>query len=828
MDELMRDFLTETAEHLEGIETQLIHFERNPQDPAPIASIFRLVHTIKGTASFLGLERLQKVAHAAETLIGSLRDGVSPTPKSVSLILKAMDRIKAITELVEASGGEIDGDDSDVIDAIDRICSEDGDEPAPAQSAANAAAHPHDAPPPARKESARAETGPETIRVAVNTIERIMEQVSELVLTRNQLLELTRMRDSDPVKAPLQRLSALTTDLQDAVMRARMQPVGRLFTSMPRLVRELSSELSKKINLVTEGADTELDRQLIEVIRDPLTHLIRNCADHGVETPEARRAAGKPEAGTIRVSATHEAGQISIEVSDDGRGLDADRIRAKAVKNGLCTEKEAAEMPEEQIYRFIFAPGFSTAALVTNVSGRGVGMDVVRTNLESIGGSIALSSTPGKGTRFSLKIPLTLAIAPALIVEIGDQRFALPQNAVVEAVAIGGEHRTQVRQVQNALVLRLRNEVIPVIDLRPVLALGASGKAEEEERLVVIMRVGAETFGVIVDSVSDVQEIVVKPLSASLAHLRTFSGHTILGDGSVVLILDPGGVAKNLGVEKSQEKASKSADGAVTLTGKIRMVQFRAGPGVSKVVPLSLVSRIITVEHSRIETSDGRLVMLYENRLLPVFMADPHQHLGEGASPVLIVTTDRSQFGLVAETILDILEITPTIQLAGESDAVVGAVEINGETVEFIDAAAYARHDDASALVREEAKTHPVLLASSDAASRDMFGPALGAAGYAVTLTRSVEETMERLHGGARFDAVVIEEEMAASEPGLADILRRLRADTPVIGLSSGAPQSEAPRLFSAIAGRCDRRALLRDLGAILAETKRDTKGMAA
>ena len=276
---------------------------------------------------------------------------------------------------------------------------------------------------------------PATIRVSVGALERIMTLVSELVLTRNQLLEITRRLAEDPIKPPLQRLSSLTSDLQDAVMRARMQPIGRLFSNLPRLVRELASDVGKKIELVTAGSDTELDRQLIELIRDPLTHMIRNCADHGIETPQERRAAGKPEAGTIRVSAAHEAGHINIAISDDGRGLDVERIRAKALSLGLASEAQLARMTNDEVCSFIFAPGFSTARQVTSISGRGVGMDVVRENIESIGGTVALSTAMGRGTTFALKIPLTLAIAPALIIETAGHRFALPQHAVVEAVS---------------------------------------------------------------------------------------------------------------------------------------------------------------------------------------------------------------------------------------------------------------------------------------------------------------------------------------------------------------------------------------------------------
>ena len=445
--------------------------------------------------------------------------------------------------------------------------------------------------------------------------------VSELVLTRNQLLELTRKQSDETIKAPLQRLSGLTSDLQDAVMRARMQPVGRLFGTLPRLVRELAVELGKKIHLVTEGAETELDRQLIELIRDPLTHMIRNCAAHGIETAAERLAAGKPETGTIRITASHEAGQITIEVIDDGRGLDVTRIRQKAISLGLTNEAEVAAMSNDEICRFIFAPGFSTASAVTSISGRGVGMDVVRDNIDAIGGSIALSSALGQGTCFSIKIPLTLAIAPALIIQAGEHRFALPQASVVEAVGLGPGTAHSLERVQGAKMLRLRREVLPVADLCDLFGLTRS-ENEAEARLIVVMRVGSLSFGILVDAVADVQEIVVKPLGASLAHLKVFSGHTILGDGSVVLILDPAGLAASLGLQRSSDyNVNAASDTTAPALESTRLILFRAGPGPLKALPLSLIARIESVPSDRLTQSEGTLITMHQGRLMPVIPA---------------------------------------------------------------------------------------------------------------------------------------------------------------------------------------------------------------
>jgi two-component system, chemotaxis family, sensor kinase CheA len=873
MDELLRDFLTETAEHLEGVETQLVQFERDPRDASLVASIFRLVHTIKGTSSFLGLHRLQRVAHSAETLIGELRDGAPPTQRKVSLILAAIDRIKSIVSEIEQHGAEPDGDDSELIDALEASVNTVEEYVAPvdvviietaptgkadveviATPAADPLSHPiikTKEEGPRTQPSAAAATGggggaadaggasvggareggpsaaksAETIRVAVDTIERIMQLVSELVLNRNQLLELTRHRENDTVKAPLQRLSGLTTDLQDAVMRARMQPVGRLFSGLPRLVRELSAECGKKIDLVTEGADTELDRQLIEVLRDPLTHLIRNCADHGIETPDERLAAGKPEFGEIRVAASHEAGQITIDISDDGRGLNMDRIKAKALASGMATEQTLGAMSDEEIMRFIFEPGFSTAAKVTGVSGRGVGMDVVRSNIESIGGSVSLASVEGQGSRFSLRIPLTLAIAPALIVKVGEQRFALPQSAVVEAVGLGSDSRHVIEKVQNALVLKLREEVVPVLDLNSMLGIAETDLGPAGDQLVVILRVGGGTIGVRVDAVLDVQEIVVKPLNPSLAHLKIFTGQTILGDGSVVLILDPGGIAQELGLV-SGEKKREAAKEAFSSDEKTRLVLFRAGEGLPKVLPLSLLARIEMVDASRIERSGDHFLMLHQGRLMPLLPLSPMHEVTRKSHPVLVITAQDRTVGLLVDEIIDILEEKLEVQLPSQSADTVGSAEVRGEAVELIDVTYYMQLAFSNLTLQEPRQ---LLYVENDPFFRDTLRPVLTGAGYRVTTTLSADEAQALLDGGTRFDAVLIDAEMAGSDGvPLAATLRGplIGDDTPLLVLHE-APTPAVLSMASdhnmtAHVSKLDRQYLLNTLSSLLAMNERN------
>ena len=565
MDDLLREFVTETSESLDVVDVELVRFEQDPNNAKILDNIFRLVHTIKGTCGFLGLPRLEALAHAAETLMGKFRDGAPASGEAVTLILATIDRIKIILESLESDQREPEGADDDLItsleDMVDRISvggakpesehsvgtlvhqvlerplregedtlddlelafrntaieTEPAKSPKPAASAVDAAV----------KEDETGKSANQSIRVTVDTLEQLMTMVSELVLTRNQLLEIVRRHEESEFKTPLQRLSNVTAELQEGVMKTRMQPIGNAWQKLPRIVRDLSNELGKKIDLEMQGADTELDRQVLDLIKDPLTHMVRNSADHGLETAEERRAVGKPEHGLIRLSAYHEGGYTIIRIADDGRGLDTEQIKAKAIAQGLASEVDAEKLPEAQIHKFIFSPGFSTAAKVTNVSGRGVGMDVVRNNIDQIGGTIDVKSVAGAGSSFTIKIPLTLAIVAALIVEAGGHRFAIPQLSVVELVRArsGSEHR--IESIKNTRVLRLRDKLLPLISLRQLFGLDTDA-GEINAGFIVVTQVGSQTFGIVVDGVFHTEEIVVKPMSSKLRHISMFSGNTIL------------------------------------------------------------------------------------------------------------------------------------------------------------------------------------------------------------------------------------------------------------------------------------------------------------
>ena len=733
MDELLADFLTEVSEGLAELDNALVTLERTPDDAATLSLIFRQVHTIKGTCGFLGLSRLERVAHAAEDVLGRVRDGeLVATPAIVDRVLAAIDCIKGIVAGITESGGtEPEGDDTSLIGELRAIA--DGDaapsgrsatdmadaifaEAAPAAPAprrkkrssarpkvtavetqapvpAPADIEPHavEAPVVAAPKAPEASKGNEavlaqTIRVGVDTLEGLMTLVGELVLTRNQLLQLSRTQADSALVMPLQRLSRLTSELQDSVMKTRMQPIGNAWNKLPRLIRDLGVELGKQIDLEMHGAETELDRQVLEQIRDPLTHVVRNAADHGLETTAERRAAGKPEAGRVTLRAFHEGGHVVIEISDDGRGLNTDRIRAKALSSGLATEVELAAMSESQIQRFIFMAGFSTAAKITSVSGRGVGMDVVRNNIERINGTIDISSVAGEGTVLSIRIPLTLAIVSGLIVKSARERFVIPQLNVVELVraSAGGEPGAVcVNRIGGTKMLRLRDQLLPLVELAPVLGL-AEPKADDNSGVIVVVQAAGGMFGIGVDDVFDTEEIVVKPVAQQLRHLTLFSGNTILGDGAVIMILDPGGLARTVGLDATRKMAhAQTPATAARPAAKVKMLLFRAGDGVNA-VPLDAVARLELIKRREIEGSFGARVVQYRGRLMPLVA------LSEGAGdeqPVLVFHQNGRSVGLMVEEIVDIIEDEIVVELSATVPGVVGTAVLAGRATDVIDQA---------------------------------------------------------------------------------------------------------------------------------------------
>ena len=891
MDDLLSDFLTETAESLDVVDVELVQFEKDPNDGAILDNIFRLVHTIKGTCGFLGLPRLEALAHAAETLMGRFRDGAEVTPQSVTTILASIDRIKEILSELEATEAEPEGSDQDLIDQLNAMaghgspqaeqlaaCEEAGAQqldrelrpgevsleeleaafrnaPGPESDESPAACEP--APPAiepaaampapakdaeaANKEKKDAPAKKQSIRVNVDTLEELMTMVSELVLTRNQLLEMVRRLQDSEFAGPLQRLSSVTAELQEGIMKTRMQPIGNAWQKLPRLVRDLSNDLNKPIELVMNGAETELDRQVLELIKDPLTHMVRNSADHGLEMPDERIAANKPETGTVTLSAYHQGGHIIIEIADDGKGLDVEKIKEKVIENGLATEAELAEMSDPQIQKFIFKAGFSTAKVVTSVSGRGVGMDVVRTNIELIGGSVDVQSKAGEGSVFYIKIPLTLAIVSALIVRCGDHRFAIPQLSVLELVRAqpGSDHR--IEMINATPVLRLRNKLLPLVHLRELLEIkpaapGAAGEAAadtvsqlleaagkpgepdagaggepasadgqsaegeaESQGFIIVVQVANQTFGIVVDDVFDTEEIVVKPMSTMLRDVAMFSGNTILGDGSVIMIVDPNGVAQALQSQSgSMPDAGDAAEEAeaeiLNLADRTEsLLLFRAGSDTPKAVPLSLVTRLEEIDVANIETTNGRDLVQYRGALMPLVYVDEGMTRKEtGEQPVLVFVDNDRAMGLVVDEIVDIVDEPLKVEVAADKPGLAGSAVVRGQATEILDVGYYLPLAFDDWFQRKEqgdaARTPRLLLVDDSAFFRNMLGPVLMAAGYQVTTVESASRALQLKENGAHYEIIVSDIEMPEMD-GFA-FAEALRGDaawgrTPLIALSS-------------------------------------------
>ncbi|MCR9072890.1 MAG: chemotaxis protein CheW [Alphaproteobacteria bacterium] len=907
MDELLSEFLTETAEGLAELDVEIVKLEQNPNDAGLIASIFRIVHTIKGTCGFIGLPRLETVAHAAENVLGKYRDReLEVTPTSVTVILASLDRIKSILAHIEATEQEPEGSDDDLIlqlnelaegrtpDAAAAPASEpveetapeapaaddldapvaSGDEigtrpgevpldelerafmeaPGPEETGSTDDAKPEEAkadvpaappavpaisekPQPAAGEAlpvAESKAASQNIRVNVELLENLMTMVSELVLTRNQLLQIARSngQEIEGFSVPLQRLSQVTSELQEGVMKTRMQPIGNAWSKLPRIVRDLAHELNKKIELVMQGADTELDRQVLEMIKDPLTHMVRNSADHGVEDPATRLAFGKSETGHIRLNAYHEGGHIIIEIADDGKGIDAEKIRDKAIEKNVVSAADAANMSDQQILQLIFKPGFSTAEKITSVSGRGVGMDVVKTNIEKIGGTVDLTSQVGKGSVFKIKIPLTLAIVSALIVASSGERFAIPQLSVLELVKTTADGPNRIETVQGTRVMRLRDRLLPLVSLKDLLRLHEETDEDSaSETFVVVMQVGTYSFGLLVDKVFDTEEIVVKPVAPVLRDLTVFSGNTILGDGSVIMILDPNGIAQETGEVVVPDQADYDENDHLDMSLEEQtLLLFKSGEDGPKAVPLSLVARIEMLELKTVEHSEGRPLVQYRGSLMPLVLckgAKPLEH--EGQRPALVFTDDGKSMGLVVDEILDVVEDRIDVTIAPDGAGMMGSAIIKEKATDIVDAGFYLteafgdwfRHSRPGA---SNVSKRRLLLVDDSSFFRNLMTPLLATSGYKVVPVDSAVRALELCEQGATFDLIVTDIEMPDMDGfTFAEKLKETEwAEIPVVALSSRTSDQDLERGhqvgFADYVAKSDRDALLDALPELLKE----------
>ena len=916
MDDLIGEFIAETNESLAQIDVDLVTLEQNPGDQEILGNIFRLMHTIKGTCGFLGLPRLETVAHHAENVLGRFRDGdLEVKPAFVTLIFQSIDRIKMLIESIEETGAEGDGDDSEIIAKLDAVYmghdTGDGESVAPAAPAqaeptqedavdvdasasasaeaaegAHATAAPEmlaeleammaaekaneagsgDAPAQPEESAAKEEVLDEvmetahptaaaemleeialaqqaeenkkqqavapvaggkaapgkpdvvqSLRVNVDVLENLMTMVSELVLTRNQLLQILRHTKDSDFGAPLQRLNHVVSELQEGVMKTRMQPIGNAWSKLPRIIRDISMELGKKIDLEMNGQETELDRQVLDLIKDPLTHMVRNSADHGIEDPETRAMMKKPETGRIVLNAFHEGGHIIIEIKDDGKGLNTERIKQKALDNGIASAEELEAMSSKQIHQFIFHAGFSTAEKVTAVSGRGVGMDVVRTNIEKIGGQIDLTSIEGKGSTFSIKIPLTLAIVSALVVEASGERFAIPQLSVQELVMASHSGENRIEMIKGTPVFRLRDRLLPLVNLSEVLKMqGIIPAVEQDEegeavevaandnRYIIVVQLGGYVFGIVVDKVFDTEEIVVKPVASILKDIALFSGNTILGDGSVIMILDPAGIAKATGeisVSDTAEEAQEAVEADISYgREKTSMLLFRAMDETPRAVQLALVSRLEDVDMTKVERAGGQMMVQYRGALMPLIPFAASMEIPEqGMKPTLVFSDGQRSMGLFVDEILDIVEDHMDVQLSSEKPGYLGSAIIRDQATDVVDVAYFlskAFNDwfgsfGAQPSFNDEARRQRLLLVDDSAFFRNMVSPMLQVAGYDVVSVSGPTEALSLCESGQHFDVIISDIEMP--DMNGFDFARQIKengngwAKTPLVAMSSHA-----------------------------------------
>ncbi|MDF3024288.1 MAG: CheA kinase [Alphaproteobacteria bacterium] len=724
MDDIISEFLAETHEGLVELDNALVLFERNPGDDELLSKIFRVFHTIKGSCGFIGLERLGTLAHRAEDILDLVRERkLAITPDFITALLGAVDRIKTLSTTLEKTGQEPQGSDEDILSLMNDVAGPayqketgssfgsgetadaetDGtvDESDRAWSSAagdfSTAAKPEEG----RKSSTEGTGTQQTLRVNVDLLESMMTVVSELVLTRNQLLQTARTTKNIAFNTPLQRLNQVVSELQESVMKTRMQPIGNAWSTMPRIVRDVCNELGKKIDLEMRGQDTELDRQVLEMIKDPLMHMVRNAADHGIEDPADRRKSGKAETGHILLNAYHQGGHIIIQISDDGRGLPLQKIKGKALQAGLATQEQLNKLSPQQIQQFIFRPGFSTADRVTSVSGRGVGMDVVRTNIQKIGGTVEMTSTEGKGMTFTINIPLTLAIVSALIIEVAGARFAFPQLAVSELVMVGKGTGMEIETVNGTPVMRLRETLLPLIYLGDYLKVWDKRKEhahhDGDMRYVVVTRAAGIPFGLVVDHVLDMEEIVVKPTAQNLKEVRIFSGNTILGDGSVIMILDPSELlqAANLREDIAHHHLADDKHLLETTAEENLLLLFKAGDKTPKAAPLKMVSRLREIRTMDIELSNGRPVLQHLGRLMPIFSYDEAPLRGENAF-LIIFEHDGQHFGLLVDQVLDIAKYNGSLAASSE-DMLLDTIILNQQSTDVVNPLWYVSSATAAA-----------------------------------------------------------------------------------------------------------------------------------
>lgn len=808
VDEIVREFLVESSENLDQLDRDLVALEEQPGARPLLSSIFRTIHTIKGTSGFLAFGRLERLTHAGENLLVELRDGRRTMDQRTTDVLLAMvDRVRDLMAAIERDGTEGDVEVDSVVALVEAVRTQDPQQapaaaapvpapaavpapaPVPEETAPAEAEHaaqdvqdapvavataagkvvgakrvvskqaasrptaskqvaskqtasprttskqtvsthaastpavtdqvgveqvaaqqagsrraasapaavlpsPHpspDAPPAAEvvEETSHQRVGETAIRVDVDLLDALMRQVGELVLARNQITRLAAAAQDVTLVRTAQRLDLIAGELQEGVMKTRMQPIEHVFSKMPRVVRDLAATCGREVQLEVSGGDTELDRGLLEAVKDPLTHLVRNAIDHGIESPADRVAAGKPAKGVLGLRAYHAGGQVVVEVSDDGKGIDPAVLGAKAVERGLRTPAQVEASTPAELLQLVFLPGFSTAAKVTNVSGRGVGTDVVRTKVESVGGTVDIDSVVGQGTVWRLRIPLTLAIMPALTVECSGDVYAVPQVNLLELVALDAQRGgAAIENVHDAPVYRLRGELLPLVSLSGVLGVpevaGGDGSS-----VIAVVQADHHRFGLLVDRVLNTEEIVVKALSARLKSIGLYAGATVLGDGRVSLILDVQAVARRALHGEHEAAARRGArDDVAVVSDSEQVLVVGIGDKRQVAMPLQQVTRLEHLRADEVEHVGGREVVRYRGTILPLVRLD--RVLGaysEETEELLVVVLTRGTraVGLVVREIVDILEDHGTQHSEVEDHGLLGSTVLGDRVVELLD-----------------------------------------------------------------------------------------------------------------------------------------------
>ncbi|HZP07051.1 MAG TPA: chemotaxis protein CheW [Terracidiphilus sp.] len=762
--EVIREFLVESHENLSRLDQDLVELEKHPKDAALLASIFRTFHTIKGTCGFLAFTTLEKITHQAENLLSQLRDGQRELdPSLVSIILETVDATRKVLASIEADGNEGSDGFEELTERLRAAASSKADaQPQPdtkgpentaiAPSGSSEPSDPAKSAEDAAKSSAVVDAN---IRVGVGLLDKLMDLVGELVLTRNQILQFNTEREDAALNATSQRLNLITTELQEGVMKTRMQPIGMVWNKLPRVVRDIAVSLGKQIRLEMDGAETELDRTIIEAIKDPLVHLVRNSCDHGIEPPEIRQRAGKPPQGKLLLRAYHEGGQVNIEIGDDGAGVDVTRVKQKAIEKGLLRPEQAQKLSDREALGLIFQPGFSTAQTVTNVSGRGVGMDVVKSSIEKIGGVVDISSRPGEGTTVKLKIPLTLAIIPGLVVTSGGERFVIPQVSLLELIRLEGDSSDKhIEHVHGTPVYRRRGSLLPIAYLNQVLGMKPSEEGEAVN--MVVLQAEDRQFGLVVDGINDTQEIVVKPLGKQLKGLTVYAGATIMGDGRVALILDVLGIGQCSGVlAESREQARSSAEQR-TQAGieQQRLLLFRAGGFERLAVPLSLVARLEEFPLSSIEHAGGSQVVQYRDQILPLIplreILEPEVMKSAGSSDpaqVIVFSDGDRSLGVVVDQILDVVEETVNVRKGTARKGLLGSAVVGKRITDFIDLnhVLSASPENWFRNRRNIADARNILVVEPSTFSRGLIRNSLDMAGYAVIEAADTDEATRAL-----------------------------------------------------------------------------------